>query len=185
MEKLYSLLREISESVDWSISDTCAHETKVGFDCIACTSGQYFDGRSVDYSCSQRRKIYLLRYLHVHLKEVYSAFAALCRYEDHLPEWAEKVKILSIGGGPGSDIAGFRHFVVDHGFYSETPKQFEITRLERVTEWDGLAPKVFPIFSEDNINFEHKKIHTDIANFKPPTNYYNIIIISYEPLSKR
>lgn len=180
MEKLYALLRKINESVDWNISDKCSHSTKVGCDCIACTSGQYFDGRPVDYSCDQRRRVYLLRYLHVHLQEVCSAFDGLRRHDTHLPEWAEKVKVLSIGGGPGSDIAGFRRFVVDYGFYSEVSKQFEITRLERVTEWDALATKVFPIFSADALTFEHNKIHADIKGFKPSKDDpYDIIIMSY------
>ncbi|MBB4197642.1 hypothetical protein CCR94_13085 [Rhodoblastus sphagnicola] len=126
--------------------------------------------------------VYVLKYLTVHLREVYGAFVALREHDDQLPEWVGTVRVLSIGGGAGSDIAGFKNFVVDEdeGFYSASAKQFDITRLERVTEWDTLAAKVVHIFSSEGINFRQFCIHNDINEFDP-SKYppYDIIMMSY------
>jgi hypothetical protein len=179
MESLHNILRDVYDSVDCSAGEDCTDLSKVGADCVACATGQYFDGRHVDYSCEQRRQIYLLRYLHVHLQEVYNAFRGVCQYPT-FPKWQGKAKVLSIGGGPGSDIAGFQRFVTELGSVLGLGTEFEITRLERVAEWNNLASLVFPLFSAEGYIFEHITVHSDISEFKPLNSAkYQIIMMSY------
>jgi len=157
-------VEKIYDSIDWSANCECTHLSKVGSDCITCAIGQYYEGRIIDYSCDQLRNLYLLRYFLVHLREIYSIFERLL-LSKCLPKWPHSAKVLSIGGGPGSDIAGFKHFLTTYGFYSSATVKFEFTRLDRVTEWDSLASSVYSLFDTDSFQFSYSKIHADLRSY--------------------
>lgn len=178
---LYQFWGRIYKSIDWRLYDDCKRDFKLGSDCKDCASRQYFSGNSIDYSCAQLRKIYVLRYLHVHWAEVFDALN-LTRSLNEFPDMRKNLNILSLGGGPGSDILAFKSFAI-HGLLDKNKITFNITRLDCEATWNDLAVEVIDLCKSDNKDFfKHRRINTTISDFAKVDvlkERYSVFLISY------
>jgi hypothetical protein len=180
MANLEELLLENHKSVKYEKAKECEDSPAGVEHCAFCLGDQYFDNNQVNYSCKDKRTVYVLRYLPVHLQEVKQCLDGL-RGSDELPlNWPDPVRVLSIGGGPGSDIAGFKKFISDAGFYDENHRNFEILRLEKVEDWNDHASKIVRLYTPEDYEFDYRRKIDDINNLpgcvKGP---FDIFLLSY------
>jgi hypothetical protein len=146
--------------------------------------GQYFPGNQIDdYRCEQKRKIYVLRYLPVHLREVYLAATEIPADTLKTILSKEDVRILSLGGGPGSDIAAIKKVIVDFIKRNQVAANLltiHIVRLDKETGWDTLSNEVVRIFSANQCQFKYNKCHVDIVSTEMTLEHcYDLVSISY------
>jgi ribosomal protein RSM22 (predicted rRNA methylase) len=177
-----SIIRDLHESIDYGKWNGCNNITIGSSNCVECFRLQYFDGNTIDYNCEQKRKIYVLKFLPVHVHEVYIAIKKI--KEDILEIISSKneINILSIGGGPGSDILAIKSFIAEQVKEECMPK-FNILRIDKENGWDNLSEKiVHPNFSSKFINgsFNNRKFLFNFTLNKLNKNLsFDIILISY------
>lgn len=181
MATLESLIQQLHEQVDYNKWGTCTEITQGADDCPDCCGEQYFNGNLINYQCEQKRRIYALRYLPVHIYENYKG--ALLIPEEQRERIFNKVtlNILSIGGGPGSDIAGFKKFI---DLY--TPEEclcmnFTFIRLDNEDGWNDISKHVIHLYGGAERKFDHKKVVMDAclnSNWFDGKRF-DIILISY------
>lgn len=180
MDTVETLLLETHASVNYTQAQTCEHNPTKAETCVGCQGDQYFNDQEINYSCKDKRSVYLLRYMLVHIQEVKQALDGL-RNNSELPDaWPDPVRVLSIGGGPGFDVAAFKKFVLEDGFYSDDIRSFEIFRLDKVKDWDDLAGRVIYLYSPPGYSFKHSKINQDLNTLpKYPKRKFDIFLLSY------
>ncbi len=180
MGNLNDLLQKTHESVNYSCAESCDENPGAEGGCISCLGDQYFGEKAIDYSCEHKRSAYVLRYLPVHIQEVNQVLDGL-RDSQGLPaSWPDPVRVLSIGGGPGSDIAAFKKFISEGGFYDDDAHKFQIYRLEKVEDWNNIATEVIHLFSPKGYEFDHKKINNDLNNLpKCAKGPFDVFLLSY------
>ncbi len=85
---------------------------------------------------------------------------------------------MSLGGGPGTDIAAFKKYI-DVGHFDEmTTRSFRIVRIEREDGWNGLARSVHDLFNCENFEIIHRRKHQDVlVHFRK--NNIHIVTLSY------
>ncbi|MDP3008438.1 MAG: small ribosomal subunit Rsm22 family protein [Methylococcales bacterium] len=176
-----NIIRDLHKSIDYDKWNGCSNVTPDSESCVDCLCKQYFNGNKVDYSCEQKRKIYVIRYLPVHVHEIYIAIKK--SQEDILEIIASKneINILSIGGGLGSDILAMKSFIVEK-VKQDMPK-FNILRIDKENGWNDLSKEIVnPDFSgKINENFNNRQFLFDVAlnelNLK--NLKFDIVLISY------
>ena len=176
-----SIIRDLHESIDYGKWSGCNNITIGSPNCVECFRNQYFDGNVIDYSCEQKRKIYILKFLPVHVHEVYIAIKKM--ENDILEIFSSKneINILSVGGGPGSDILAMKSFIVEQVEEECMPK-FNILRIDKENGWDNLSEKIIhPNFSSEiKRKFNNRKFLFNFALNKLNKKLnFDIILISY------
>jgi hypothetical protein len=172
-----NIIRDLHKSVDYEKWNGCNNITPKSSNCLECFSKQFFGGNKIDYSCEQKRKIYVLRYLPVHVHEVYIAIKKINDDILEIIKSKNEINILSIGGGPGSDILAIKKFIVEQINEESMPK-FNIFRLDKENGWDSVSKEI--VYPKISNNFYHNKIKFDITLQKLNKNYnFDIVTISY------
>lgn len=178
---LDDFINRLHEEVDYEIHDACTNKTHGATDCPSCCGEQYFDGNQPSYDCSQKRKIYVLRYLPAHIQENYQG-ALLIPAEIRNQFFSKKtVEVLSLGGGPGSDIAGLKKFTELLTWEECQCEQCKFVRLDKEDGWDEVSGEVIRLFGKPEIQFEYYKKKLDVCAtsnwFERRT--FDLILISY------
>ncbi len=183
MQELENLITSLHASIDFNKWKGCENMTKTASSCIECGGEQYFPGNQIDYRCEQKRKIYVLRYLPVHLREVYLAAKEIPADTLKTMLSKEVVRILSLGGGPGSDIAAIKKVIMDFIERNQVAPNFltiHLVRLDKETGWDNLSSEVVRTFSSNQYQFKYHKCHVDIVSTEMTLEPgYDIVSISY------
>ncbi|QVM89592.1 hypothetical protein JYG34_16355 [Pseudomonas entomophila] len=159
--------------------DSCRQRTPFTSTCTECFSRQYFGGNVISYRCEEKRKLYVLRYLPVHMHENRSAMDLVPPAS--VDRWLNtgKVRVLSIGGGPGSDLSAVIDFLRER---SDRPHYLnvEMTRLDIQPLWEEIALDVVRRSAHD-IYFTLREVQADVLSAWPSNvlRQYDIITISY------
>ncbi|AMX03693.1 hypothetical protein A3224_14855 [Microbulbifer thermotolerans] len=111
-----------------------------------CFQSQFFYGNEISYACEEKRKLYVLRYFPVHCKENYHG-AKNIPY-DVVDKWFGYgyVKILSVGGGPGSDICGVLEYLEEEALSRQLDLSVDVVRLDIEDQWDEVFDDVMERF---------------------------------------
>jgi hypothetical protein len=183
MRELENLITSLHDSIDFNQWNGCENITRGASSCVECCREQYFSGNQIDYSCDQKRKIYVLRYLPVHVREVYLAAKEIP--SDKLKTILSKdiIRILSVGGGPGSDIAALKKVIMDFRERNQAAHNhltIHIVRLDKETGWDNLSGQMIHTFSSNQCQFKYNKCHVDIVSSEITLEHcFDIVSISY------
>jgi hypothetical protein len=124
----------------------CECRTPRSNSCLECLQSQFFDGNEISYDCEEKRKLYVLRYFPVHCREnYYGAKNIPC---DVINNWFEDghVDILSVGGGPGSDICGVLEYLEEEAKRRQVDLSVDVVRLDVEDQWDGVFDDVMERF---------------------------------------
>ena len=163
MQRLEHLITSAYNSLPLEMASNCQTVTENAQSCFDCLQKQFFNGNMVDYHCAEKKKAYIVRYLPVHVREVEKAYELLPdqQLEELLKK--ERIKVLSIGGGPGSDIAATLKFLHRHIRYKphEMP-QLYFERLDQEESWGDLSPAVTDVYRHE-ANIEISNSCYDIA----------------------
>lgn len=176
MAPIIDLVTDLEASFDYERWGACQNTVGDAESCIACCHERYFNGDEIDYECEQFRKTYIMRFLPVHIHENYLALQRIPT--DVLDTIGQNgtVNFLSLGGGPGSDIAAFKKYIENGNFENMGTQRFHIYRVDREDDWNGLATRVINIFRCRNYEIRHTKLHQDVL--VPFTNQQNIHIVT-------
>lgn len=173
---LNDIIQYFFSNLDGTKWNSCLNRTPHSISCIDCFKRQYFDGNSISYECEEKRKIYVTRYLPAHMAENIVGFYNI--NQNILDIWRQNniVRILSIGGGPGSDLCSFLDFMESDNIDIE----IEMTKLDIQPLWDSISSDILGSFS-DNLNANFRIIHGNalerLSDF--PTGYFDVVCCSY------
>jgi hypothetical protein len=153
------LIRDYHNDLNPKAFSSCDARTPGSDSCMECFKCQYFDGNEISYDCVEKRKLYVLRYFPVHCMENYHGSTNIpC---DVIDSWFEygHVDILSIGGGPGSDVCGALEYLEEEAKRRQVELSVDIVRLDIEDQWDEVFDDVmerfFPWVS-------HRTVHLDV-----------------------
>ncbi len=175
---LVDVLEQFDAAVDYDLAKACTDEHKAGTTCPLCLKNRYYSGQPVQYTCSQLRHIYVLRYLPVHIKENLKVLEALNvkGVEEH---WESPVEVLALGGGPGSEVAALQTFVQQNGFFGSDVPEIHVTRLDRVEEWSEIYKTVRRISKGKSPKYKYFRINGDVCSVKKYKGAYDLVFLSY------
>lgn len=138
--------------------DGCESKTARSHSCLDCFKNQFFDGNKISYDCEEKRKLYLLRYFFVHSMENYHGAKSIpC---DVIDGWFENghVDILSIGGGPGSDVCGVLEYLEEEAKTRQVNLSINVVRLDIEDQWDEAFKDVMERFFP---SANYRTVHLD------------------------
>lgn len=151
--------------------ELCAKATPGVSSCQGCFQQMFYDGNPVRYDCETKRLLYILRYLPAHVAENRRGLKAISRnFGKLIDHWFEsgRVRVLSLGGGPGSDIYATLEMLNawastwDKAGYDSDKIKFEITRVDVEAAWDEIAEDVVNRgIGKLNVNFT--TVHEDVG----------------------
>lgn len=169
IDDYYSLL----DGSKWS---SCRDKTPGSSSCVHCFHSQYYNGNVVSYDCVEKRRLYVIRYLPAHAGENTIALGRIS--QANLDSWLQRdvIRILSIGGGPGSDLYSALQFIEQH----QTNATIEVTRLDIQPLWDVIASDIISR-SVSRLRYTERTVHQDalagLSRFVHGS--FNLIICSY------
>lgn len=100
------IIQEFYDEVDFDAVKSCNTSKKSS--CVDCHSDSYFESTEIDYSCLNKRKLYVVRYLPVHTHEILSALNLIPADSVNELLSKKKLNVACLGGGPGTDNLAFR-----------------------------------------------------------------------------
>lgn len=174
-----NIIADLFSELDGSKWSTCTDRTLHSKDCVDCLHRQYFDENEVSYSCVEKRKLYVLRYLPVHAAENKAGLRRVpSKIIEEILTYA-KVRVLSIGGGPGSDLYAALKLLswnVEDGYRHEV----QVTRIDIEPLWDEIATNVINAAS-DNFEVSVETLHADVMEGlgKVENREFDIVLCSY------
>jgi hypothetical protein len=176
-----ALIQETYNALNPEAFDSCRTLTPGSNSCSSCFHGQFFNGNAISYDCEEKRKLYLLRYFTVHAAENYHAARQIP--DEIVDAWFEKgeISILSLGGGPGSDLFGVLRFIEEE--YQrrqyQNPFTVSIIRLDIEEQWDSILDDVVSRFF--GWLDDYQKIQLDVNDdFESlPRQEFDLITASY------
>lgn len=176
---LDQLLTSTDQKIDYDQVAACLSATRNGAgSCPDCLHQQYFSGNSIDYTCDQTRLIYVLRFLPVHMQENLSILEGVDANRVKVEE-GRPIEVLAIGGGPGSEIAALRKFVLESDYFGHPVQEIHVTRLDRVDEWTGIHLEVRKLYESDKVSYKYSKITGDVTTCADFDGNYDLVFLSY------
>ena len=172
------LIKDYFDGLNPEAFNGCGMVTPGSENCLDCFKDQYFGGNEISYDCVEKRKLYFLRYFPVHKAENYCGATIIPR--DVLDGWMENghVEILSVGGGPGSDICGVLEFLEEEEDLRSISLSVNIVRVDVETQWDDMFDDVMQrLFSWAN----YRTVHLDVdAGFESLSGEnFDLVLASY------
>lgn len=176
-----NIVAEIFNGLDGSKWSRCVARTPESGDCVDCLRRQYYDGNQVSYDCVEKRKLYVLRYLPVHAAENRAGLRRVTAGAvEKILEYAP-IRILSMGGGPGSDIHAVLEFLrVEIEDVSE--HRVFITRIDVEPLWDEIAENIIKDAAGE-LSIQLDTLHEDVIDgldmLKNDDEDFDIALCSY------
>ena len=172
------VLRKFDNEVDYDRAKSCENKEKAGDECYLCLQEQYFSGRVVAYDCIQLQYIYVLRYLLAHLKENLEILEGLNQIGiDN--NWEKPIEVLTLGGGPGSEIAALQIFIENCGFFGAEISEIYVTCLDRVKDWSEIFMTVRKISQGNSVKYNYERIVDDVCAVNEYKGNYDLVFLSY------
>lgn len=175
---IIDVIEKFDGEVDYDLAKTCTDVQKAGDSCPMCLKNRYYSDQPVQYTCSQLRHIYVLRYLPVHIKENLKVLEAL-NVKGVEKDWDVPVEVLALGGGPGSEIAALQTFVKENGFFGSEVPEIHVTRVDRVEEWSEIYKVVKQVSKGKTPKYKYHRINGDVCSIKKYKGAYDLIFLSY------
>ncbi|MDT8448161.1 MAG: methyltransferase domain-containing protein [bacterium] len=181
MHKFNQYLESVYEQFDHEVFLECEQAKQNWQSCADCHRNSYFPGGTPQYQCSEFREMYLMRSLGVHLDEICSVFTGLQAKAPFSERGNTSFKVLSIGGGPGSDVTGLQRFIkVNESFFGRKSAKFKVTRVEMEPTWDDQYAEVVNLIESPGFQFKFENHHLSFEGFRPESEgYYDVITLSY------
>ncbi|UTW11745.1 hypothetical protein [Marinobacterium rhizophilum] len=180
--EVMDVVKKFHKKIDYDAHKSCDVKYPTANDCIECCSKPYFEQVNIDYTCAQKRKIYVARYAPTYISEVHSAFRVTPR--DYAEELSKKsrIKVASIGGGPGTDIAGFKKWILRNIDEDNDIDKIKFLRVDIHEDWDDVSPELIKLYDSPGIEYKYKKVVRDITQ-KPINTQsfksFDVIMMSY------
>jgi hypothetical protein len=173
-----TLITDYHNDLNPNAFSSCNDQTPGSNSCLDCFQRQYFDGNEISYDCVEKRKLYLLRYFPVHKAENYQG--AIKISDDVIDGWMDHghIDILSVGGGPGSDICGVLKYLEEEAERREIDLSVNVVRVDIEDQWDDVFEDVMQrFFSWAN----YQTIHHDVTKGLDSISdgYFDLVIASY------
>lgn len=174
-----NLIENYFQNLNSEAIPACNDQAVEATTCPQCLSHQYFNGNEISYSCENKRKLYVLRYLPTHSVEIYQGATKIP--SDVVNSWFESgyVKILSIGGGPGSDVVGILKFLREESERRGFRLNIDVVQVDIEDQWneifDDVIRRLFPNFCQC------RKVRLDVEDRQISTvgNDFNLVTVSY------
>lgn len=178
MDKILAKLFDELDGRKWR---RCTMRTPASESCVMCLKRQYFYGNVVSYDCIEKRKLYVLRYLPVHSAENRKGLGRVtAEVVENILKYAP-IRVLSIGGGPGSDIHAVLQFLKREIDDVSMHKVF-VTRVDIEPLWDEIAADVIKNGSSD-LSIRLDTLHADAMSgldiLKDEDEEFDIVLCSY------
>jgi len=181
------IIENFDTHVDYGLFQNCQKKFHNALNCIECCQKPYYDydaQTNIDYTCPQKRKIYVARYAPTYISEVEEA---LKRTENEFIRYIfqkKELNVASIGGGPGTDIAAFNKWLSTQPtwLYDFNLKDIRYLRVDIHKQWDDVSHLLIQLYQIQNVSYDFKKIICDISN--NPVNSktfanFDVVILSY------
>jgi hypothetical protein len=164
---LSDFIAEIDAEFDYTVCGPCENTVGTANSCPECCQNRYFNGDAIEYDCEQFRKAYVMRYLPVHVHENFLALNMIP--EEMLGRIAEDddVNVLSLGGGPGSDILAFKKFFNNWHRHAPNIERLTIYRVDLEETWNDLASQIIHLIDCAGVEIDHKRITNNVLRFRP------------------
>lgn len=175
------ILDDTFEELDGAKWLKCQDRTPDSKSCVECFRLQYFNGNHISYDCIEKRKLYVLRFFPVHSAENREGLQQISKLAlNNILKYAP-IRILSIGGGPGSDIYATIKFLRDH-IGDVTLHKIFITRIDIQPLWDGIANDTIRLAAGDfplRIDTLHSDVMHGLETLKNEDDEFDIVLCSY------
>lgn len=163
----------------------CGHCTDAcNNDCKSCLEAIHMDGNKRRYDCHYMRSYYIVSYLYKYKKEIRAAFTEnINEISSHL-SFSRKLKVVSFGCGPGTEIIGFYEFMA---FAIQKKKisnlEIKYIGIDINNEWCDYfkitSDKVREGFDKIGIAFDPHFYHADVLKFNLNNEKIDILILPY------
>ncbi|EGQ8926257.1 hypothetical protein DLH98_23555 [Vibrio parahaemolyticus] len=176
--QMEEIIQDFFDDIDFDNVEKCDASKEKS--CVDCLSNGYFSDIQIDYSCFTKRKLYVVRYLPVHVAEVVNALKSIpaTAMEQLLDN--KQLNILCVGGGPGTDNLALNTWL-DHmtTFKDYRVSSVTITRLDKCEEWDDISPNIIWEQQPESLDFElHRKLY-DVTKTGLKTTKSHLVVMSY------
>lgn len=180
--EIMKVVDEFHKEIDFDAHKSCDAKHSTANNCIECCSNPYFEQIEIDYSCPQKRKIYVARYAPAYISEIFHALSATKR--DHSEELFNKpeINVASIGGGPGTDVAAFKKWLSNYMEDHHKVEKVNFLRVDINEDWSDVSKDIVNLYNHKDVNFEFKKIVQDVTErpIKSKSfDYFDVILLSY------
>lgn len=171
------LINDFYRRIDFSKHEGC--KQALGTDCVKCSANTYRDGNVIDYSCENKRDIYVTRYLPVHVSEIYEAMNYMCQVHGDEIARKESLTLASFGGGPGTDIYAFNRWF--HYRRSELKcNGLCAYRIESSSDWNMTSNEVVFSNAPEEIDRVYYELIANVAKKQIVlATKFDIAILSY------
>lgn len=154
--------------------------------CQTCFKQQFFNGNNISYSCLHKRKLYVVRLLPAHVKEIELALQQVADFFQSEVA-GKKLNVCLLGGGPGVESIAVRKFLQ---CYNIQPSSLLFIRSDIEKTWDEEAEIIVKHFHPaiqkgevlvDGISYKYGKVCVDLLKTSTLTNvpYFNLFSLSY------
>lgn len=156
----------------------CERKTPNSKNCFECFKNQFYDGNEISYDCEEKIKLYMLRFFPVHVMENYHGAKKIPH--DVIDNWFRygHVDILSVGGGPGSDICGVMKHLEEEVQSRQLDLSVDVVRLDIEDQWDEVFEDVMErLCPRANYRTVHLNVNDGIDLI--PDKSFDLVTISY------
>lgn len=174
------IITDFFQRLDGSNFDGCSDSTNGSSSCVECFKSQYYKGNTISYTCEEKRKLYVLRYLPAHVAEIKKGLSRILDQKND--EWFEcdEIKILSLGGGPGTDAYALMLWLDENLTSFPSLEYVEIHRVDMEPMWDEIVDELMGSLSGE-VEYSLASHHIDVANGLDQLgeNEFDLVIVSY------
>jgi hypothetical protein len=177
---LMDVVANFYEKIDLNAFQNCIKRHPNASNCIECCREEYFnDDIEIDYSCANKRLIYVVRYLPVHHSEIYDAITLIPNNIKYQLLDKESIKVLSIGGGPGTDVSAFNRWIKEN---QSNLRRLKYIRIDKQTGWDDTSQNIIRLCQPDGVRIECENEHFDVTSVSFNSSQlgeFDVVILSY------
>ncbi|HCG5114541.1 TPA: hypothetical protein NJZ05_002929 [Vibrio parahaemolyticus] len=173
-----NIINNFFDEVDFNSFANCG----VGKDdCVGCLSDNYFEATEINYDCENKRKLYVVRYLPVHVKEVQSALSLISTKRANELLGKRVLNVICLGGGPGTDSAAFNKWLVSQRLFDKKSlTRVNVVRVDRCEEWNEISPRIINHAFPDDLVVKYTKSNHDLTKHNLNTSIKaDLVIASY------
>jgi len=181
---IMNVIEDFHKQINYDLYIDCNEKFYNAENCIECCSKPYYERIQIDYTCPQKRKIYVARYAPTHISEISEALSKTPTKLINDIFRKNVLTVASIGGGPGTDIAAFNNWLYhsSHSFESFNLQTVRYLRLDIHEHWNDISIELINLDKIKEIKYKFCREIIDIS--AEPINpqfhdRFDVIILSY------